>query len=325
MYADAVHRIRMYRRHLAARWSQQVAQAPRASPIWQDAARVDRHALACMDALVEAAVAGRPEAFGEFAARLAGELFALQVPLDEVIRALLQIKPLILGFLGDADLPSTDDIATVSLLNSLISLGVLEAIRRHERQQDRRALALQDQIDELRERVRRQVLVDPATGLFNANYFGLAVRREVHRSQRFGRTFTIGLVTLDQDEDIRDALGEDGLRAVTIQLAEVLTRSMRQVDVRAALGPGRFGIILPETSLDGAFVLAERIRTTVERTAFVLPEHPFPLTQTVSIGLACYPHDGEDDQALLARAEEALARAQAGRNATVFAATAQDF
>ncbi|MDR7521022.1 MAG: GGDEF domain-containing protein [Armatimonadota bacterium] len=325
MPSDAVERIRMHRRILGARWVQHVAHIPRASPMWRDVARMDRHMLAGMDALVDAATTGQVEAFGEFAGRLSQEAFALQVPLDEVIRALLQIKPVILDFLEEGTAGRRLDVETVQLLNRLISVGVLEAIRRHERHRDRRALALQEQIDELRERLRRQVLVDPVTGLFNANSFAAAVRREVLRSRRFARTFTVGLVALDQEDELREALGEDGLRAVAIQLADSLTRSTRQVDVRAALGGGRFGLILPETSIDGAFVLAERLRQAIERSAFALPDHPYPMTQTVSIGLACFPRDGEDDQALLARAEEALARARAGRNTTVAAATAQDF
>jgi len=325
MNTDALERIRTHRRVLAARWARQVADFPRASPLWRDGQRIDRHMMAGMDALVEAASTGRMESFVDFAGRLSQEAFALQIPLDEIIRALLQIKPIALDFLADSGVTPVLDAETVQFVTRLVSVGILEAIRRHERQRDRRALAAQEQIDELRERLRRQVLVDPLTGLFNANYFAIAVRRESLRSRRFERTFTIGLVSLDQDDEIRESLGEEGLRAVTIQLADILTHATRQVDFRAALGGGRFGLILPETSLEGAFVLAERLRQAVENSAFALPDHPFPMTQTVSIGLACFPRDGEDDQALLARAEEALARARAGKNTTIVAATAQDF
>jgi diguanylate cyclase (GGDEF)-like protein len=318
-------RIRPHRRTLAARWAGHAAEIPRASPMWQDTARMDRHMLAGTDAFLEAATAGAVEPFVDFAGRLSQEAFALQVPLDEVLRVLLAFKPIVLDLLEGQPAASAADPEAVRFLDRLISVGILEAIRRHERQRDRRALALQEQIDGLRSRLRHQVLLDPVTGLFNANSFALAARREVLRSRRFGRTFTIGLVCLDKDAEVTEALGDEGLRAVTIQLADLLTHAMRQVDFRAALGASRFGIILPETSLDGGIRLAERLRSAVEDAAFVLPDHPFPLTQTVSIGLACFPRDGEDDQTLLARAEEALARARAGGNTTVAAATAQDF
>ncbi len=324
METDAFERIRTHRRLLATQWARHITDIPRSSPLWRDGQRIDRHVVAGMDALVEAGASGRVEPFVEFAGRLSQEAFALQIPLDEIIRALLLVKPVTLDFLAEGSVTASGHVETAQLLNRLVSVAILEAIRRHERQRDRRAVAAQEQIDELRERLRRQVLVDSLTGLFNANYLSIAVRRETLRSRRFGRTFTIGLVSLDQDDEIREALGEDGLRAVTIRLADILTHATRQVDFRASLGGGRFGIILPETSLEGAFVLAERLRQAVERSPIALPDHPSPLTQTVSIGLACFPRDGEDDQTLLARAEEALARARAGKNTTVVAATVQE-
>ncbi|OFX27078.1 MAG: hypothetical protein A2Z07_02140 [Armatimonadetes bacterium RBG_16_67_12] len=318
-------RVRTHRRTLAARWAHLVAGMPRASRFWQDALRIERHMLAGMDALVEAGATGQVDPFQEFAGRLSQEAVALQVPVDEVIRALIGIKPIVLDFFDEPQASAGLSIEMVRFLDRLISVGIVEAIRRHERQRDRRALALQGQIDELRDQLRRQELVDPVTGLFNANYFAVTVRRETVRGRRFARTFTIGLVALDQDDAIREALGDEGLRALTLHLADILTRTTRQVDFRAALGGGRFGLILPETSLEGAFHLAERLRKGVEQVAFTMPDHPSPQTHTVSIGLACYPRDGEDDQTLLARAEEALARARAGRNTTVGAASAQDF
>ena len=121
---------------------------------------------------------------------------------------------------------------------------------------------------------------------------------------------------------VRESSGDEGLRAVTITLAGILTRSTRQVDVRAALGDVRFGLILPETPMEGALVLAERIRVAVEQHAFILPDRPSPLARTVSIGLAGFPRDAEDDRGLLARLHDALARARGGGNTTVTAVSA---
>jgi diguanylate cyclase (GGDEF)-like protein len=325
MTADPMDRVRTYRRMLADRWAHLAAGMPRASHFWQDALRIERLMLAGMDALVEAGATGRVDPFQEFAGRMSHEAVALQVPVDEVIRVLLGIKPIVLDFFDESPASARLGVETVRFLDRLISVGIVEAIRRHERQRDRRALALQRQIDELRDHLRRQELVDPVTGLFNATAFAASVRRETVRGRRFSRTFTVGLVALDRHDEMRETLGEDGLRALTIHLADFLTRTTRQVDVRASLGGGRFGLVLPETSLEGAFRLAERLREGVEQAAFTMPDHLSPQTHTVSIGLACYPRDGEDDQALLARAEEALARARAGRNTTVVAASAQDF
>lgn len=321
----ALELVRTRRRMLAARWEHQVAAPPKGGRIWQDRERLGRHLLAGMDAVVEAMATGQMEPFAAFAERFCQEALALETPLEEVIRALLDVKPIVLDLLAEHLPPNAQDPGAIEVLNRLISAGVLEAIHRYERQRSRRSLTTQELLNDLRERARRQVIVDTQTGLFNAGYFATAVRGEVLRSRRFNRTFTLGLVAADHGDEVSELLGPEGMAAMTIHLANLLTRATRHVDLRASLGGCRFGIILPETSLKGAFVLAERVRQAVEHTPLTLADHPYPLTQTVSIGLACFPQDADDDQALLERAEEALARARAGQNTTVSAATAWEF
>lgn len=322
MHAAAIERIRSQRRVLAAQWARQVAATPGISLWWQDHERLDRHMQHGIEALVDSIGTNRIEPFAEFSARLSQEAFALQTPVHEVIRALLHVKPLLLELLPAPD--EAPDLGAVQWLDRLISAGILEGIRRHEHQRDRRVIAAQEQLEMLRDRLRREVVVDLVTGLHNANYFAVAVRREVRRSRRFNRVFILGLVALDQDDEIREAWGDEGMRVVTLQIADVLTRVTRQVDLRASLGGGRFGLILPETVLEGAFVLAERIRLGVEQCSSAVADHRYPMTQTVSIGLTSFPQDAEDDRGLLARLEEALARARGGRNATVAAVSAED-
>lgn len=323
MPAAALERVRVHRRLLAARWADLIAATSGLHVWWQDAERVGRHTLAGMDAVCEALSADRPEPFAAFAARLSQEALAFRVPLHEVVRVVLEVKPVLLGFLAESpDHPGLDE-EFLRRLDRVSTTAVLEGIRHHERQRDRRAVAAQRQLEELRERLRRQVIIDPATGLFNANYFHIMLRREVRRSRRSNRGFTAALLALDQDEEICEAWGDEGLRALTAQVADILSRLTRQVDVRAALGPGRFGLVLPETPLEGGLVVAERIRRAVEQHPFTLPEAPLPMTQTVSIGLAAFPQDAEDDRGLQERLEEALAMARSGRNATVAAASAE--
>ncbi|MDI6771847.1 MAG: GGDEF domain-containing protein [bacterium] len=317
--------IRTRRRMLAAHWARDLAAAPTRGQIWQDGERIERQTLTGMDALAEAAATGQVEPFVEFAGRFSGEALALETPLEEVIRALLEVKPVVLDFLTSS-LPAGDQGTEADhFLNRLISAGILEVIQRYERLRSRRGLAVQGHLDELRERARRQIIVNSPTGLYSATYFATAVQREMIRSRRFKRTFAVALVAADQEEEVDNTLGSEAARSLAVHLANILTHETRMVDLRAVLASGRFGLILPETSLEGAFALAERIRGAVERTSFVPPGHPYPLTITVSIGLACYPQDADTDQELTERAEEALARARAGQNTTVAAASSRNF
>jgi diguanylate cyclase (GGDEF)-like protein len=324
MPSNALDHIRNHRRTLSARWAERLVRS-RGGQTWRDPHRLERATQQGMDAFVDAAVSERTNGFVDFAARFSHEAFAHHVPLDAVTHALLEAKPLMLAILDEGPHAPGLDPDAVQFIDHVVSEGLVEAIRQHERQRERRALALQEQVEELREQLRRQDIVDQHTELYNANYFSVAVRQEVLRSRRFARTFAIGLIALDQHEEIRDALGDDGTRRAMPELARILAATTRQVDVRAYLGGGRFGIILPETTLGGAFTLAERARHAVEAEVFPDRGHPTLRTHTISTGLAAYPRDGDDDQALLARAEEALARARAGRNTTVTASTTQDF
>lgn len=319
MHTAPTERIRTHRRVLVTRWAKAMADVPGASPWWHDTDRTERLLAAGLDALLEAVSSANDDPFIAFASRLSQEAFAFQVPADEVIRAILTGKLVITELLTDPDAPQRLDVATMRSLDRVVSAGLLEGIRRHERQRERRLLTAQEHLEQLRDRLRRQVVVDPATGLYNANYFSIAVRREVRRSQRFGRVFSLALLAPDRDDEIRETWGHDGLRALSVALADILTRCTRQVDLRAALGAVRFGLILPETPIEGAFVLAERLRVAVEQHAFTLPDHPSPMTQTVSIGLASFPRDAEDDRGLLTRLEEALTRARGSGNTTVAA------
>lgn len=325
MNPASLEMVRTRRRMLAARWALNLISATMRGKMWQDQERMERHAQTGMDALVEAAAAGGVEPFVEFSGRFSREAYALETPLEEVVRAILEVKPVVIGFLTST-LPAGDqDPEVVQFFDRLVSSGIIEAIQTYERQRSRRGLVMQGHLEELRERARREIIVDQTTGLFNATYFKAAVQHEVMRSRRFKRIFALGLVAVDQIEEIGDTLGSEALRSLAVHLANVLTHETRVVDLRAALGPGRFGLILPETSLEGALAVAERVRRSVERTLFVPPGHPFPITQTVSIGLACYPEDADTEQDLTERAEEALARAWAGQNTTVAASSARDF
>ena len=276
MHTALIERIRTHRRILTSRWSKALKEAPGANPWWQDTERTDRLLFAGLEALIEAVSSGNDELFVAFASRLSQEAFALQVPPNVVIRAILTGKVIVTEFLTEPDSSPGLDVATVQSLDRVVSAGILEGIRRHERQRERRLLTAQEQLEQLRDRLRRQVVVDPATGLYNANYYSIAVRREVRRSQRFGRVFSLALVAPDKDDGVREAWGDEGLRAVSITLADILTRCTRQVDLRAALGGVRFGLILPETPMEGAFVLAERIRSRGRTASVHAPRSPIP-------------------------------------------------
>jgi len=153
---------------------------------------------------------------------------------------------------------------------------------------------------------------DSTTGLYMSHYLRQRAMEETKRGRRYG--FPVSLIMFDADffKQVNDTHGHLVGDQVLRELASVLLAgSRRDIDVVSRYGGEEFMILLPETDLQGALVVAERIRASVVA-------HPFCAGQlhlTVSAGVASMPEDGNTHEELLAQADEQLYRAKrAGRN-----------
>jgi len=96
-------------------------------------------------------------------------------------------------------------------------------------------------------------------------------------------------------------------------ISEILADTARKIDVAARYGGEEFVLVLPETDAKGARVIAERLRKTVKKTAF--PTSGGNLKVTLSLGIAIFPHDANNQSDLIACADAALYEAKgAGRD-----------
>ncbi len=158
-------------------------------------------------------------------------------------------------------------------------------------------------------------LGDPLTGLFNRRFLEQRLHEELSRSTRQRQNLTVLLADLDYFKVYNDLCGHAAGDVVLKKTARLLKTSARQMDVVTRYAGERFCIILPATSRQESFCVAERFRREVERAGFAHEEH-LPLGRlTVSIGMATAPENGCDMQGLLGAADVALHRAKmAGRN-----------
>jgi len=157
--------------------------------------------------------------------------------------------------------------------------------------------------------------VDPKTGLFNARHFGLALNEEITRAQRFERPLALIMADLDLLRDINNSYGHLAGDAVLKGIAEVFRMHLRHYDVPARFGGEEFSILLPETTAEEAFEIAERIRKEVAARAFDVETSSQPIRATISIGVAAFPRDGQDANELIHQADLAVYRAKLqGRN-----------
>lgn len=156
---------------------------------------------------------------------------------------------------------------------------------------------------------------DFLTGALTRRGFVEQTEREIARSSRYGRASTLVMLDVDHFKSVNDTYGHAAGDQVLHQLAELVTVALRPSDVFGRIGGEEFALLLPETSGDEAFIVAERLRQTIADTVLRLPDER-TLRVTASFGLA--PLAGDTTVAgWLERADKMLYAAKAGgRNQT---------
>ena len=169
------------------------------------------------------------------------------------------------------------------------------------------ALRRQDEMRQLAE-------TDPLTGLFNRRAFRERLTRELDRAERYSGVVSCLMLDIDHFKILNDTYGHALGDRVLTQLAELLKREQRAMDVLARLGGEEFVVLLPETGMRGARIFAERILRRVSNAAFGDARQPATLTVSVGIG-TCPDERVTDGESLLRLADANLLRAKAdGRN-----------
>jgi diguanylate cyclase (GGDEF)-like protein len=174
------------------------------------------------------------------------------------------------------------------------------------------------------EALRLQSITDSLTGLYNRRHFNKLAEDEIGRVFRYSRPLSVIMFDIDFFKRINDSYGHITGDKVLKMVAVVTKEQIRATDVLARYGGEEFIVLLPETSVEGAAVVAERMRRKIERTAIRIEERPISIT--ASFGVSDYlAKTGEKPRELvlsefIASADRALyASKNTGRNrVTVF-------
>ncbi|ACM20971.1 response receiver-modulated diguanylate cyclase [Geotalea daltonii FRC-32] len=156
--------------------------------------------------------------------------------------------------------------------------------------------------------------IDELTGLFNYRYLDVALEREVRRAERYSSNISIIFLDIDLFKRINDQYGHLVGSKALAEVGLLLKKSVRDVDTVIRYGGDEYTIILIETGIDGASVVAERIRSTIEGHVFIQSEG-LDIKLTASLGCASYPEDACTKLELLELADQAMYRSKAcGKN-----------
>ena len=193
---------------------------------------------------------------------------------------------------------STDenDIQLFSILLNLSSLSIRNAL--------------------LYQKVRRLANQDGLTKLFTKRYFENYMKVELARSRRHNKKFSLIMSDIDHFKNFNDEHGHQAGDYVLQQTAAIFQKTVRFTDLVCRYGGEEFIIVLPETDLDGAYIVAEKIRKKVEESSYTFDGKK--LNVRVSLGISTYPDHGKDITTLVKLCDNCLYHAKkTGRNKTV--------
>jgi len=214
----------------------------------------------------------------------------------------LKVKEKVLGVINVADktIPGQENIFTEEDLHFL---GVICNYA---------AIAIENA--QLYGEVKNLAITDGLTNLFNHRYFQTHLNTEVARVRRYPHPLSLIMFDIDSFKSFNDTYGHPMGDLVLGQIAKAIKRNLRKVDIACRYGGEEFAIILPETKLNEAVVVAEKIRKSVEGMRFETGKAARKKKMTVSGGVAQF-RPGMNKEDLVKYADDSLYKAKtSGKN-----------
>jgi len=162
------------------------------------------------------------------------------------------------------------------------------------------------------EKIQRQATTDGLTGLVNHKTFYEILEKELWRSRRYGGRISLIMVDIDNLKSINDAYGHRAGDKAIRKVSKRIKECIRQIDTAARYGGDEFAVILLNTSLDDAIIVAQRMVDAVASSQATWQKEQIPLS--ISVGLGQYDPDTTPED-ITSRSDQALYTAkQAGKN-----------
>ncbi|HCL57411.1 MAG TPA: hypothetical protein DHW82_10445 [Spirochaetia bacterium] len=164
-------------------------------------------------------------------------------------------------------------------------------------------------------RLYQYAILDTLTQLVTRKHFYFLLQKEISRTLRYQAFFALLIIDLDDlkylNENYGNEAGDEAIRAV----AKIIRESCRNTDTPARFGGEQFAVILPETNLKGAEILAGRIVKKIENQK--IDYQGYSLKTSASIGISLFPYHASNQETLIKTAEEALCVSKKGGKSKV--------
>jgi len=162
---------------------------------------------------------------------------------------------------------------------------------------------------------------DAVTGLHNRHYMTSHLETVMQAAQKNGKPVSLAMLDIDHFKKVNDTHGHVAGDEILQEFARRIAKNVRGVDLAARYGGEEFIVVMPETTLADAEIIAERLRSTIGETPFRLSDGT-EVSVTISVGLAMFGDGTETASRLINEADAALYKAKsAGRNRVVISET----
>jgi len=154
-----------------------------------------------------------------------------------------------------------------------------------------------------------RVIRDPLTGIFNREYFFARLQEELERMKRFKRSLSVAIFDIDDFKAVNDSYGHPAGDKVLKELCALIKKQLRSTDVFARIGGEEFGLLFPETDINGARRVCEKLRKAIEEAEFRVNGNVIKITASFGVTQA---KDSDTVDSLYERADAALYLAKRG-------------
>lgn len=160
------------------------------------------------------------------------------------------------------------------------------------------------ELEELNKRLHSLSVSDDLTGLYNMRFMNEFINKEIMRARRYNRTFAIILLDLDSLKMTNDKYGHLAGSMLIKSVADIIKSMVRKSDTVARFGGDEYIIFADELNLETAKTVGERIRENIQNMKLEFEGNV--ICTTASIGIACFPDDGDDFKQLFSSADAAM-------------------
>jgi len=155
----------------------------------------------------------------------------------------------------------------------------------------------------LHEGTKRLAITDGLTRLYNHRHFYELLEHEFNRAKRYETQLSMIMIDIDFFKKINDTYGHQAGDDILMEMAALAQRQVRDADMLARYGGEEFAVLMPQTGLEQAAIVAERIRESVENNEFLTSGEV--IRMTISLGVSSYPECSVENQTELVQVADA--------------------